>query len=58
MLVLGDVKFNWDASCREAESIRWEANGSRNFKANRNTDKGSQAALIWDWLGSIAERVL
>ena len=56
MPVLGNVKFNWDTSGREAEFTRWKKNAQK-FKANKNSDKQSQAAFLWDWLGSTGERV-
>ena len=44
--VLGDVKFNWDVSCREADFMRWKKNVHRNFKTNINTERKSQAAFF------------
>ena len=58
MPVLGNVKFNWDVLVREAEFIRWKTNEPRKFKANKNTDKESQAAFLRDWLGATDEMVL
>ena len=58
MPVLGDVKFNQDASCREAELIRWKKNVQGNINANRNTGKESQVVFPCDWLGASGERIL
>ena len=59
MPVLGDLKFNWDKSCREAEFIRWKKNAHRNLKINKKkTDKECQVAFLCDWLGATGERVL
>ena len=58
MSVIGNVKFNWDASCREAEFLRWKKNACKNFKTNKKTEKESQGAFLWNWLGAMCERVL
>ena len=58
MPILGEVKFNWDAPCREAEYNRWKENATRNFHANNNTKELSQSAFLWDWLGETGIREL
>ena len=58
MPATGNVKFDWDALCREAEFMRWIGNVQRNFKANKNTDKESQVAFLQNRLGATGERLL
>ena len=56
MVVLGDVRFTWDASHREVNFIRWKKNAYRNFKGNKNSDKENQSDFFLDWLGATCER--
>ena len=58
MPILGEVKFNWDAPCREAEYNRWKENATHNFTANNNTKELSQSVFLWDWLGETGIREL
>ena len=57
MPLLSNAELNLDASCREAEFMQWKLNAHRDLKANKNTDKESQAALLRNWLGATGERV-
>ena len=57
MTLLGQLKFNWEAPCREAEFLRWEETACMNFKGNGNNDTKRQVAFMLHWLGQEGSRI-